>query len=80
MKGVTSLRFKLRPQAECQRRDCGWGQIAGMGATAAAVRGLAQQHVKATGHPVHVTISDITEYRQDGGAPEETRAGDGRML
>ena len=72
MKGVTFLRFKLRPQAECQR--CGWRQIAGMGATAAAVRGLAQQHVKATGHPVHVTISDITEYRQDGGAPEGARA------
>lgn len=59
------IRVKLQPQAECQRRDCGWGQIAGRGTNAVGVRARAERHVQETGHIVNVTISDITEYSPD---------------
>jgi len=66
MKGVTFIRVKLHPQAECQRRDCGWGQIAGRGATPQGVRTMAERHVRDTGHIVSVTVSDVTEYSPAG--------------
>lgn len=57
------IRLKLKPQAECQRADCGWGLIQGRGASSAvALRSRAERHVQDTGHRVNVTISDITEY------------------
>jgi hypothetical protein len=62
MKGVTYIRVKLQPQAECQRRDCGWGLIASRGTNALGVRACAEKHVQETGHIVFVTISDVTQY------------------
>lgn len=63
MKGVTFIRVKLKPQAECQRRDCGWGVIEGR--FTGTARAAAQQHVKDTGHIVDVEIKDVTEYSPD---------------
>lgn len=64
MKGVTYIRLTLKPQAECMRRDCGWGLIGGRGAQ--DVRRAAQKHVQDTGHHVEVAIKDITEYAPEG--------------
>jgi hypothetical protein len=62
VKGVTYIRVKLHPVAECQH--CGW--TFGRGAPAVTVRANAERHVVDKSHIVTVTTKDITEYAPDG--------------
>jgi hypothetical protein len=64
VKGVTYIRVKLKPVAECQHHGCGW--VFDLRAVAAVtVRANAERHVQATGHIVDVTVSDITQYSRE---------------
>jgi len=50
------LRVKFEPEAMCENPSC---SFEGQGPYA---RNRAQQHVKRTGHTVHVIIEDSTTY------------------
>lgn len=62
MKGVSMLRLKLHPVAECQHVGCGWTFEGGSYVRPATVRANAEHHVADKGHIVNVIIRDITEY------------------
>jgi hypothetical protein len=65
VKGVTFIRVKLRPVAECQHVGCGWTFEGKSYIRPQTVRSNAEHHVQQTGHIVNVTVSDITEYAPD---------------
>ncbi len=77
MKGVTFIRAKLHPVAECQHAGCGWTFEGRSYVSAATVRSNAERHVAANDHIVTVTIRDITEYAAETRLPGRAAAAGG---